>query len=170
MFSEIFKLIKWFWSLRGWRDCKIPYFFTYKPSDFFGIWHKSLGDIFTREGVWLIAYRFRDCSALYVTCFKIVMKTTYFWTPIRFFASCALKTISLNSAKTLLISHYKWNTRSLCCENHSIVCSSSSGHLGVKRPIFCTFCRKNSRLVSSLASHSGLAKCIISSDFQAVFY
>ena len=30
------------------------------------------------------------------------------------------KTISLNSAKTLLISHYKWNTWSLCCENHSI--------------------------------------------------
>ena len=21
--SDIFKLIKWFWSLRGWRDCNI---------------------------------------------------------------------------------------------------------------------------------------------------
>ena len=34
---------------------------------------------------------FRDCSALQVTCFKIDMITTYFWPPIRFFASHALK-------------------------------------------------------------------------------
>ena len=86
------------------------------------------------------------------------------------------KTISSNSAKNLLISHYKWNVRFLCCENHSIACSSSSEHLGAKRPNFCTFCRhlklarKNSRLVSSPASHHGLAKSIISSDFRAVFY
>ena len=46
------------------------------------------------------------------------------------------KTISLNPAKTLLISHYKWNIWSLCCDNYSIACSSSSGHLGVKRLVF----------------------------------
>ena len=31
--------------------------------------------------------KFHDCSALYMTCFKIVMTTMYFWPPIRFFAS-----------------------------------------------------------------------------------
>ena len=41
--------------------------------------------------------------------------------------------------KTLLNSHYKWNIWSLTCENHSITCSSSSGYLGVKRPIFARF-------------------------------
>ena len=46
------------------------------------------------------------------------------------------KTMSLNSVKSLLISLYKWNIWSLCRENHSIACSSSSGHLGVKRLIF----------------------------------
>ena len=35
--------------------------------------------------------KFRYYSALYVTCFKIDMITMYFWTPIRFFASHALK-------------------------------------------------------------------------------
>ena len=85
------------------------------------------------------------------------------------------KTTSLNSAKPLLISHYKWNIWSLYCQNRSLACSSSSGRLGVKRPIFACFAgillaRKNSRLVSSPASHHGLAKSTISSDFQAVFY
>ena len=42
--------------------------------------------------------KFRDCSALSVTCFKIVMTTTYFWPPIRFFAS-RWNSISHNSAK-----------------------------------------------------------------------
>ena len=117
--------------------------------------------------------KFRDCSALYVTWFKIVITTTHFWLTIRFVTSTHWKTTSLNS---LLITHYKWNIWSLCSENHSIASSSSSGNLGVKRPIFCTFCRhlklarKNSRLVSSPASHHGLAKSIISSDFRVVFY
>ena len=50
------------------------------------------------------------------------------------------------------------------------------GHLGVKRPIFARLAdmlklaRMNSRLVSSPASHHGLDKFIISSDFRAVFY
>ena len=79
----------------------VTYFFIYKPSGFFSIWHKSLGDFFTRNGVWLIAEdlrlktsrnlmmmwkdcKFHDCSALFVTCFKIVMTTTYFWPQICF--------------------------------------------------------------------------------------
>ena len=81
------------------------------------------------------------------------------------------KTISLNSAKTLLISHYKWDFLSLCCENHSIACSSSSGHLGVKRLIFARLADILSlpeRIVSSPALHH--VKSIISSDFRAVFY
>ena len=49
------------------------------------------------------------------------------------------RTISLNSAKVLLISHYKWNIWSLYCENPSIACLSSSGHLGVKWLIFACF-------------------------------
>ena len=44
-----------------------------------------------------------------------------------------------NLAKTSFISHYHWNIWSLCCENHSIACSSSSGHWGVKQPIFACF-------------------------------
>ena len=41
----------------------------------------------------------------------------------------------------------------------------------MKRPIFARLAdRKNSRLVTSPASHHGLAKSIISSDFRAVFY
>ena len=47
-----------FWSRNpnlkvGWSKCTV--FFTYKPSDFFSIWHKRLGDFFTRNGVRLIA-------------------------------------------------------------------------------------------------------------------
>ena len=37
------------------REKPLPYFFTYMPSDFFNIWHKSLGNFFTRNGVRLIA-------------------------------------------------------------------------------------------------------------------
>ena len=85
------------------------------------------------------------------------------------------KTILLNLAKTLVNSHYKWNIWSLTCENHSITCSSSSGYLGVKRPIFARFAdimltRKNSRRVTSPASRHGFAKSIISSDSWVVFY
>ena len=83
--------------------------------------------------------KFRDCSALYVTCFKIDVTTTYFWSPADSILPTHWKTISLNSAKTLLISHYKWNIWSLCCENHSIACSFSSGYLGVIQPIFAHF-------------------------------
>ena len=28
---------------------QLPYFFTYKPSDFFSIWHKSLEDFFHKK-------------------------------------------------------------------------------------------------------------------------
>ena len=51
--------------------------------------------------------KFRDCSALYVTCPKIVMTTTYFSPQIRFFTSHALKDNLTQLGKTLLISHYK---------------------------------------------------------------
>ena len=37
---------------------------------------------------------------------------------------------------TLQMKYLPW---SLCCENHSITCSSSSGYLGVKRPIVARF-------------------------------
>ena len=65
----------------GWSKGTV--FFTYKPSDFFSIWHKCLGDFFTRNGVRLIAeglgfkkkstnlplmqndHKFCDCSALF---------------------------------------------------------------------------------------------------------
>ena len=65
----------------GWSKGTV--FFTYKPSDFFSIWHKRLRDFFTRNGVRLIAeglgfkkkstnlplmqndHKFCDCSALF---------------------------------------------------------------------------------------------------------
>ena len=80
--------------------------------------------------------KFRDYSALYVTCFKIDMTKRISDHQSDSLLPTHWKTISLNSGKTLLISHHKWNIWSLCRENHSIACSSSSGHLGVKRPIF----------------------------------
>ena len=80
--------------------------------------------------------KFRDYSALYVTCFKIDMTKRSSDHQSDSLLPTHWKTISLNSAKPLPISHYNWNMGSLCCENHSIACSSSSGHLGVKRPIF----------------------------------
>ena len=80
--------------------------------------------------------KFRDYSALYVTCFKIDMTKRISDHQFDSLLPTYWKTISLTSAKTLLISHYKWNIWSLCRKNHSIACSSSSGHLGVKQPIF----------------------------------
>ena len=80
--------------------------------------------------------KFRDYSALYVTCFKIDMTKRISDHQSDSLLPTYWKTISLTSAKTLLISHYKWNIWSLCRKNHSIACSSSSGHLGVKQPIF----------------------------------
>ena len=122
-------------------------------------------------------HEFCDCSALYVACFKIVMTTTYFWPPIRFFAPHALKDHLTQLDKTLLISHYKWNIWSLCHKNHSITCSSSSGYLGVKWPIFACFADILSlpeRIVAwsllQSATHHGLARSIISSDLWMVFY
>ena len=119
--------------------------------------------------------KFRDCSALYVTCSKTLMTTTHFWPQIRFFASHSLKEDLTQLGKTFVNSHYKWNIWSLTCENHSITCSSISGYLGVKRPIFARFAdimltRKNSRRVTSPASRHGFAKSIISSDSWVVFY
>ena len=51
------------------------------------------------------------------------------------------KTISFNSTKTLTRSdkQSKYQPCSLCCENHSITCWSSSGYFGVKRPIVARF-------------------------------
>ena len=87
---------------------EVPYFFTYKLSDF-SVFATKVWEIFSQQigfgllpRVWdsktstnLMLMRndrkFRYCSALYVTCFKIDMITMYFWTPIRFFASHALK-------------------------------------------------------------------------------
>ena len=50
--------------------------------------------------------------------------------------------------------------------------SSSLGHLGVKRSISARIklARKNCHLVPSPASHHGLTKSIILSDFRAAFY
>ena len=109
--------------------------------------------------------KFRDCSALYVTCFKIDITTTYFWPPIRFFASHAFK-----DDLTQLGKNSSPSTTSL----HRLLVSF--GTLGIETAHFCTSCRhlkldrKNSRLVSPPASHHELAKSIISSDFRAVFY
>ena len=51
------------------------------------------------------------------------------------------KMISLNSSKTLQISAQKSKDQpcSLCCENRSITCWSSSGYFRVKRPIVACF-------------------------------
>ena len=132
---------------------RLPYVFTYKPSDF-SVFDKKVWEIFSQETGFCLYPRvwnsktstnqvlmrndrkFHDCSALYVTCFKIDMTITYSDHQSDSLLPTHWKTISLNSAKTLLISHYKWNIWSLCRKKHSIACSSSSGHLGVKRLIF----------------------------------
>ena len=57
--------------------------------------------------------KFRDYSALYVTCFKIDMTKRISDHQSDSLLPTYWKTISLTSAKTLLISHYKWNIWSL---------------------------------------------------------
>ena len=109
--------------------------------------------------------KFRDCSALYVHALKLTWRQRISDHQSDSLLPTHWKTISLNPAKTLLISHYKWNIWSLCCDNYSIACSSSSGHWnGVKRLVFAPLAD-----ISSPASHHGLAKSIISSDFRTVF-
>ena len=122
--------------------------------------------------------QFRDCacSALYVTCFKIDMTTTYFWPPIRFFASHTLKDDLTRFVKNSF--HFTLQMKCLVSflwkPLHRLFVKF--GTLESETAHFCTSCRhlklarKNSRLVSSPASHHGLAKSIISSDFRAVFY
>ena len=151
--TEMNKTQKKLWKsaqMVAWISTYIPYFFNYKPSDSFSIWHKGLGDFFTRNGVQLVAKdsktranlmlmwndrKFHGCSALYMARFKIVMTTTYFWPLIRFFASHSLKDNLTQFGKTLLISHHKWNIWPLCYENHFITCLSSLGYFVVKWPI-----------------------------------
>ena len=56
--TEMNKTQKKLWKsaqMVAWISTYIPYFFNYKPSDSFSIWHKGLGDFFTRNGVRLIA-------------------------------------------------------------------------------------------------------------------
>ena len=114
--------------------------------------------------------KFRDCSALYVTCFKIDKTTTCFWPPIRLcFPRIERRSNSTRINFTLQIKYLV-----------SVVKTTPSlllvlfGTLGSETAHFCTSCRhlnlarKNSRLVSSPASHH--VKSIISSDFRAVFY
>ena len=79
-------------------------FFTYKPSDFFSIWHKRLGDFFTRNGVRLIAeglgfkkkstnlplmqndHKFCDCSALFfLLCIFPFISCCAHWAISQFF-------------------------------------------------------------------------------------
>ena len=50
-------------------------------------------------------HKFHDCSALYLTGFKIDMATMYFWPPIRFFASHALKDILCSTRQKLFSFH-----------------------------------------------------------------
>ena len=148
--TEMNKTQKKLWKsaeMVAWISTYIPYFFTYKPSDSFSIWHKGLGDFFTRNGVQLVAkdlgfknkckfnvnvkwHKFHDCSALHVSRFKIVVTATYFWPLISFFASHSLKDNLTQFGKTLLISHHKWNIWPLF-----ITCLSSLGYLGVRQPI-----------------------------------
>ena len=97
---------------------------------------------------------FRDCSALQVTCFKIDMITTYFWPPIRFFASHALKDDLTQVG--IICSHFtlqmKYLVSLLWKPPHRLLVSF--GTLESKTAHFCTFYR-----------HLQL-----SSDFRAVFY
>ena len=81
---------------------------------------------------------FHYCCALYVTC-KIDMITTYFWPPIRFFASHALKDDltqvgKISSHSTLQINYL---FSQLWKPLHRLLVSF--GTLGVKRPIFARF-------------------------------
>ena len=86
----------------GWSKGTV--FFTYKPSDFFSIWHKCLGDFFTRNGVRLIAeglgfkkkstnlplmqndHKFCDCSALFfLLCIFPFISCCAHWAISQFF-------------------------------------------------------------------------------------
>ena len=86
----------------GWSKGTV--FFTYKPSDFFSIWHKRLGDFFTRNGVRLIAeglgfkkkstnlplmqndHKFCDCSALFfLLCIFPFISCCAHWAISQFF-------------------------------------------------------------------------------------
>ena len=56
--TEMNKTQKKLWKsaqMVAWISTYIPYFFNYKSSDSFSIWHKGLGDFFTRNGVQLVA-------------------------------------------------------------------------------------------------------------------
>ena len=95
---------------------------------------------------------FHYCCALYVTC-KIDMITTYFWPPIRFFASHALKDDltqvgKISSHSTLQINYL---FSQLWKPLHRLLVSF--GTLGVKRPIFARFADIfSSRAISELFS------------------
>ena len=99
-------------------------------------------------------HKFHYCRALYVTCFKIDMITTYFWPPIRFFASHALKDDLTQLSK--ISSHFtlqiKYLVSLLWKPLHCLLVLFRT--FGSKTAHFCTFCR-----------HLKL-----SSDYRAVFY
>ena len=124
------------------------FFFTCKPSDFYSIWHKSLGDFFPRNRVWLIAkglgFKNKYNCNVNVKWPKIpwLQCALKLWWQNVFLATnqilCFLH-IERRSHSTLHISHYGWNIWSLCWENHSITFSSSSEYLGVKQPRFARF-------------------------------
>ena len=103
----------------------------------FSVFDKTMGVFFTRNGIWLIAGGLGFKNKY--NWIRIVMTTTNFWPPIRYFASHALKDNLTQLGKTLHISHYKWNVWSLCWENHSITFSFNLEYFGVKQPIFARF-------------------------------
>ena len=83
--------------------------------------------------------KFRDCSALRVT-FWNCHDNNVFLIPNQFLCFPRIERRS-ELCKTVHILHYKMKYLpwSLCSENHSITCWSSSGLLGVKRPIVARF-------------------------------
>ena len=76
--------------------------------------------------------KFRDRSALYVTCFK----NNVFLTTNQILCFPCIKRQSHSTRQKLFSFHITKKYCSLCRENLSIACSSRSGHLGVKRLIF----------------------------------
>ena len=103
----------------------------------FSVFDKTMGVFFTRNGIWLIAGGLGLKNKY--NWIRIVMTTTNFWPPIRYFVSHALKDNLTQLGKTLHISHYKWNVWSLCWENHSITFYFNLEYFGVKQPIFARF-------------------------------
>ena len=117
----------------------LPYFFIYKPSDFFSIWHESLVDFSKRNGVQLIAKGLEFKNSLIANEMTVNSLTValFTWHALKLpwqqhisdHQSDSLlpmhwKTISLNSANlfSFRIRHeIFWSLR---CENHSITCSS----------------------------------------------